>query len=140
MNIVTLNQERFQQDDIPTRLNYLAGHFNQIQSLTMPGASISPGIVGSSFGSIAFDSSEQIVSLIRESRYYIEWIVPHLIDIDIDQAAELVDLGRILTRWLFDWEKIWTDTDSRNEVAQIAGSLSERILEMPELLSKAAAK
>jgi hypothetical protein len=126
-----LNQERFQQDDIPTRLNYLAAHLNQIQLLTMPGTTILPGIVGSSVRSIAFDSSEQIVSLMRESRYYIEWIVPHLID--IDQAAELVDMGRVLTRWLFDWEKIWTDTDSRNEVAQIAGSLSERILEMPEL-------
>lgn len=132
MNIITLNQERFQQNDIPTRLNYLAAHLKQIQSLTMPGESISPGIVGSSVGSIAFDSSEQIVSLIRESRYYIEWIVPHLIDIDVDQAAKLVDMGRVLTRWLFDWEKIWTDTDSRNEVAQIAGSLSERILE-PQL-------
>ncbi len=126
-----LNQERFQQGDIPTRLNYLAGHLNQIQLLTMPGATILPGIADSSVGSIAIDSSEQIVSLIRESRYYIEWIVPHLID--VDQAAELVDMGRVLTRWLFDWEKIWTDTDSRNEVAQIAGSLSERILEMPEL-------
>jgi hypothetical protein len=133
MNIVTVNQERFQQDDIPTRLNYLAGHLNQIQSLIMPGATILPGIVASSVGSITIDLSEQIVSLIRESRYYIEWIVPHLIDVDIDQAAELVDLGRVLTRWLFDWEKIWTDTDSRNEVARITGSLLERILEMPEL-------
>ena len=114
MILVTLNQERFQQNDIPTRLNYLAAHFNQIQSLIMPGVTISPGIVGSSFESIAIDSSEQIVSLIRESRYYIEWIVPHLIDIDIDQAAVLVDVGRVLTWWLFDWEKIWTDTDSRS--------------------------
>lgn len=133
MIIVTLNQECFQQNDIPTRLNYLAGHLNQIQSLAMPGATILPVIVGSFVGSIAFDSSAQIVSLIRESRYYIEWIVPHLIDIDIDQAAVLVDLGRVLTRWLFDWEKIWTDIDSRSEVARIAGSLSERISEMPEL-------
>ncbi len=140
MSIVTLNQERFQQNDIPTRLNYLAAHFNQIQSLAMPGATIDPDIASRPVGSIAFDSSEQIVSLMRESRYYIEWIVPHLIDIDIDQAAELVDLGRVLTRWLFDWEKIWTDTDSRSEVAQIAGSLSERILEMPELLSETTAQ
>jgi hypothetical protein len=125
MNIVTLNQERFQQDDIPTRLNYLAAHLNQIQSLAIAHE-------GSS-RSIAFDSSDKIVSLMRESRYYIEWIVPHLIDVDIDQAVELVDLGRVLTRWLFDWEKIWVDTDSRSEVAEIAGSLSKGILEMPEL-------
>jgi hypothetical protein len=128
-----LNQESFQQNDIPTGLHYLAAHLNQIQSLAIPRAINPAGTASSSVGSMAIDSSEQIVSLIRESRYYIEWIVPHLVDINIEQAVELVDVGRVLTRWLFDWEKIWTDTDCRNEVAQIAGSLSERILEMPKL-------
>lgn len=128
-----VNQESFQQNDVPTQLQYLAAHLNQIQSLAKPGAINPAGTPSSSVGSIAIDSSEQIVNLMRESRYYIEWIVPHLIDIDIEQAIEITDLGRVLTRWLFDWEKIWTDTDSRNEVAQVVGSLSERILEMSKL-------
>jgi hypothetical membrane protein len=29
------------------------------------------------------------------------------VDIDVDASAELVDLGRVFTRWLFNWEKIW---------------------------------
>jgi hypothetical protein len=64
----------------------------------------------------------------RESRYYIEWIVPQFVDIDVDASAELVDLGRVLTRWLFNWEKIWVDAEERNEVAQIAGNLSECVV------------
>jgi hypothetical protein len=118
MNTATLDRERFQLQDIPTRLNHLAAHLNEIQSLAL-----------------AFDSSSQIVSLIRESLYYIEWIVPHLVDIDIDQAAELVDLGRILARWQFNWEKISADTIERTSVAQIAGSLSERVQEVSKVTS-----
>jgi hypothetical protein len=118
MNTVTLNQERFQQNDIPAQLNYLAAHLNQIQSLALEE-----------------DSSDQIVSLMRESLYYIEWIVPHLVDIDINQAAELVDLGRILARWQLNWEKISASREERTEVAQIAGSLSERVQEVSKVRS-----
>jgi hypothetical protein len=113
MNTVTLNQESFQLQDIPTRLNYLAAHLDQIQSLILTG-----------------QNSDEIVSLMRESRYYIEWIVTQFVDIDVDSSAELVDLGRVLTRWLFNWEKIWVDTDERSKIAQIAGSLSERAQEV----------
>jgi hypothetical protein len=79
---------------------------------------------------VAVDSSDKIVRPMRESLYYIEWIVPHLVDIDIDQAAELVDLGRILARWQFNLEKISGDTIERTEVAQIAGRLSECVQEV----------
>jgi hypothetical protein len=113
MNTVTLNQESFQLQDIPTRLNYLASHLDQIQLLVLTGT-----------------NSDEVVSLMRESRYYIEWIVTQFVDIDVDSSAELVDLGRVLTRWLFNWEKIWVDTDERTKVAQIAGSLSERVQEV----------
>ncbi|MDF5718362.1 MAG: hypothetical protein PUP93_31975 [Rhizonema sp. NSF051] len=118
MNTVTLNQERFQLQDIPTRLNDLATHLDQIRSLVLTDT-----------------DSDKIVSLMRESRYYIEWIVPQFVDIDVDSSAELVDLGRVLTRWLFNWEKIWVDNIERTAVAQIAGSLSERVREVSSLVS-----
>ncbi|MEB3218062.1 MAG: hypothetical protein VKN72_17790 [Nostocales cyanobacterium 94392] len=97
MNPVKLNQESFQQNNIPTRLNHLAAHLTQIQSLATNGT-----------------DEDKIVSLMRQSLYFIEWTVPHFIDIDIDveRSAELVDLGCILARWQFNWEKIWADTNS----------------------------
>lgn len=116
MTIATLDREYFQQNDIPTRLIHLSAHLAQIQSL----ATNAP-------------DEEKIVSLMRESRYYIEWTVPHLIDIDVDSAATLVDLGRVLTRWLFNWETIWTDTKARTEVAQIARQASERVQEISKV-------
>ncbi|MBW4598410.1 MAG: hypothetical protein KME29_02040 [Calothrix sp. FI2-JRJ7] len=110
MNAVTFEQERFQLQDIPTQLNYLAKHLDQIQSLTS--SSTDP---------------DKIVSLMRESRYYIEWIVSQLVDIDIDSSFELVDLGRVLTRWLFDWSEIWTNPEARTEVATVAQNWSLRL-------------
>lgn len=113
MNTVSLNQERFQLQDIPTRLSCLAANLERIQSLVLNGK-----------------DSDEVVSLMRESRYYIEWIVPQFVDVDVDSSAELVDLGRVLTRWLFNWEKIWVDTEEKSEVAKIAGNLSERVREI----------
>jgi hypothetical protein len=118
MNTVTLDRESFQQNDIPTQLNHLAAHLDQMRSLILTGT-----------------DSDKIVSLMRESRYYIEWIVPQFLEIDVDSSAELVDLGRILTQWLFNWEKIWVDAEERSGVAQIAGSLSERVWEVSSLAS-----
>jgi hypothetical protein len=118
MDTATPERERFQHNDIPTRLNYLAVHLDQMRSLILTGT-----------------DSDKVVSLMRESRYYIEWIVPQFVDIDFDASAELVNLGRVLTRWLFNWEKIWVDTEERTEVAQIAGNLSERVRQVSTLAS-----
>ncbi|WP_231865451.1 hypothetical protein ACN23B_29995 (plasmid) [Anabaena sp. FACHB-709] len=39
-----------------------------------------------------------------------------MVQTDVDQAAELVELGRTLTRWLFSWEKIRTDSTALTQV------------------------
>lgn len=110
MNTATLDRECFQQNDIPTQLNYLAAHLDQMRSLVLTGT-----------------DSDRVVSLMRESRYYIEWTVLQFVNIDLDASAELVDFGRVLTRWLFDWEKIWVNPQERNEIARIVVSFLERI-------------
>jgi hypothetical protein len=49
---------------------------------------------------------------------------------DIDQAAELVDLGRVLTRWLFKWDNIWSDTTEKLSAAQQTKEWLRRVLEI----------
>lgn len=113
-------QQIFIQDDIPTRLRHLATHLSQIHSLWTQGS-----------------SQDLSIALIQESRYFIEWTVPDMVKADdIDRAAELVDLGRVLTHWLFNWEKIWSD-DAQKQIA--AGQTQDwlhRVLEISNTESK----
>ncbi|WP_334705356.1 hypothetical protein [Nostoc sp.] len=58
---------------------------------------------------------------------------------DIDRAAELVDLGRLLTRWLFNWENIWLDAEQKQSASLETSYWLRRVLEIshtePESLS-----
>ena len=111
---LTPQQKIFIQDDVPTRLHHLAAYLSQIQSLwTQP------------------SSQESILALVKESRYFIEWIVPDMVEADdIDRAAELVDLVRLLTRWLFKWDNIWSDTEQKQAAAQQTQDWLRRVLEI----------
>jgi hypothetical protein len=120
---MTPQQKSFVQDDIPTRLHHLAAHLLQIQSLLTQGV-----------------SPELMLTLVKESRYFIEWTVPDMVKADdIDQAAELVDLGRVLTRWLFNWDQICSDTQQQQSAAFQTQDWLRRVLEIsgrePESLS-----
>ncbi|RAM53102.1 MAG: hypothetical protein C6Y22_03190 [Hapalosiphonaceae cyanobacterium JJU2] len=112
----TKKQERFLQDDIPNRLGHLAANLARIKSF-----------------SDDVTHRDLVANLVKESRYFIEWTVPQM---DIDQAAELVELGRTLTRWLFNWEKIWSDVTALTQVMGEVGSWSQRVLDMSGLLNK----
>jgi hypothetical protein len=59
--------------------------------------------------------------------YFIEWIAP---DIDIDNAFELANLGRFLTRWLFNWEQSWNNTEAKNQIIQQLDIWSDSVLQM----------
>jgi hypothetical protein len=68
---------RYLQDDVPTQLGSIASNLARIKSIAGSGA------------------DEQVAQhLIRESQFFIEWTAP---GIDIDIAAELVDLQRQLS-------------------------------------------
>ncbi|MEH2393308.1 MAG: hypothetical protein V7K21_17185 [Nostoc sp.] len=76
----------------------------------------------------------------KESRYFIKWIVPDMVKADeIDRAAELVDLVRVLTRWLFKWGTIWSDATEKLSATQQTENWLKRVLEIsgrePESLS-----
>ncbi|NJO64782.1 MAG: hypothetical protein HC836_43615 [Richelia sp. RM2_1_2] len=91
----------------------MAAHLTQIQSLT---TKLAP--------------KDEIANKFRQSLYFIEWTVPSLVEIDIDKAAELVDLGRTIARWQHNWNKVCAETNSRNEIASSAGKLSKRVREI----------
>jgi hypothetical protein len=58
---------------------------------------------------------------------------------DIDRACELVDLVRLLTRWLFHWDNIWTDAEQKQSASLEISYWLQRVLEIsrtkPESLS-----
>lgn len=122
MKDLMLNQENFVRDSISIRLKNLAAHLNQIGLQVLD---VTP--------------ATSTTTLIRESLYFIEWTVPSMVILDVDQAAELVDLGRILTRWLFNFEKIRSDSAALTQVQAEISSLSQRVLEMSGLLSESSA-
>ncbi|AUB35513.1 hypothetical protein COO91_01393 [Nostoc flagelliforme CCNUN1] len=120
---VTPKQQIFMQDDVTTRLRRLATHLSQIQSLWTQGS-----------------SEDLILVLVDESRYFIEWTVPDMVKADdIDRACELVDLVRLLTRWLFHWDNIWTDAEQKQSASAQISYWLQRVLEIsrtePESMS-----
>jgi hypothetical protein len=111
---VTPKQQIFMQDDVTTRLHHLATHLSQIQSLWTQGL-----------------SEDLILALVNESRYFIEWTVPDMVKADdIDRACELVDLVRLLTRWLFHWDNIWTDAEQKQSASVEISYWLQRVLEI----------
>lgn len=119
----TPEQKIFMQDDVSTRLHHLANHLSQIQSLWTQNS-----------------SKDLMLPLVKESRYFIEWTVPDMVKADdIDRACELVDLVRLLTSWLFDWDNIWSNTQQKQAAAVTTLDWLRRVLEIadtePELLS-----
>ena len=77
------------------------------------------------------DHSDAVVSLIDESKRFIEWTANNA---DIDTAGELVELQIQLALWQLRWTKIWADPAQRMEVAAQAQIWSDRILERSGLL------
>jgi hypothetical protein len=113
---MTPEQQIFMQDDVPTRLHHLANHLSQIQSM-WTGAS----------------SQELILAFVNESRYFIEWTVPDMVKADdIDRACELVDLVRLLTRWIAHWEDIWSDAEQKLSAAGQTQDWLRRVLEIAD--------
>jgi hypothetical protein len=112
---LTYEQEAFVLESIPVRLGKLATNLARIKS------------------SMSDSKHEDVVkSLIRETMYFLEWIAP---DLDIDNAFELASLGRFLTRWQFNWEQGWNNTDAKNQIIQELDIWSDSVLQMSTLLS-----
>ena len=107
-------KERYLRDELSTRLGGLSANLARIKTLT--GKAV---------------SQETIIYLMRESKFFIEWIA---MDADIDITVELVELQIQLALWQLRWTKIWADQEQRMEVAAQAQIWSDRILARSGLL------
>ncbi len=108
MNKVAYSQQTYVRSSRANQLEILANHLKQIAA-------------------ICSDDNDLnlVVEIIRESQYFIEWIVPTL---PIDDATELVDLGRVLAGWKFRWSEISANSDSVLNVHNLAQSWHDRLL------------
>jgi hypothetical protein len=70
-------------------------------------------------------NSDLVKSLLRESRFFIEWVAP---EVELEMAVELLELQRLLTRWLFGWEAIWQSETERQGAIALAKDWSDRLL------------
>jgi hypothetical protein len=116
MTNINITQQKFTKDDVPTRLQHLTSNLSEIKSLFMSNS-----------------HHESILKLVKESRYFIEWVVPDMAPIDIEQAAEIVDLQRVLTRWLSNWEKICSHATEKTKVIQQIEQWVLRVSEISQM-------
>ena len=98
--------------DTSTQLARLAANLTQIKGLAQAGR------------------EEQLAQdLIRESQFFIEWIVSSLdLETELDLATKLVELQRQLSRWKLHWSTLWSNPSDRLPVAQQAQDWSDRLL------------
>lgn len=107
-------RRRFLRDNPEVRLGGIAANLARIHSF-----------------SDNIEHGDAVESLINESRYFIEWTAPYLTN--IEQQSDLLDLQRVLTRWLRHWSQIWPNDEQRHEVAKIAQQWSDQMLDMSGL-------
>jgi hypothetical protein len=111
----TAKRERYLREPVPNRLGELAANLARIASFCNNDL-----------------NCDAVASLIEESKFFIEWTA---IAVQIDRAAELVELQVQLARWQLGWSSIWVDEAKRKSVAEQAKNWSERILKMSGLLT-----
>ncbi len=78
--------------------------------------------------------SEAVRTAVRESMFFIEYIVP---DVELNLQVELVELQRLLARWYHHWEEFEAGEAHRQAVAEQAGEWSKRVLAAAEHLQPA---
>ena len=106
---------RYLRDSVPVRLGGLATNLGRIRSFAGHEA-----------------SREAVASLMDESKQFIEWTAAQM---QIEVAAELVELQVQLARWQANWNEIWNDPIQRRLLAESSKQWSNRLLALSGLLS-----
>jgi len=106
---------RYLQDALPIRLGGLASNLSRLASFSKHAG-----------------SQQVVAEIFLESRWFIEWTAREL---EILQAAELVELQVKLALWDFESRQNWNDESWRNALVSKATQWSQRVLEMSGLLT-----
>jgi hypothetical protein len=109
-------QERYLRDAIPVRLGGLAANLRRIKTFAAQES-----------------GHDAVISLIEESKYFIEWTAA---DTQIDTAAQLVELQVQLARWQHNWLQIWPNPTQRQQVADQSLAWSDKVLALSGLLQQ----
>ncbi len=108
-------KQRYMQDEVAIRLGGISANLARIDSFSRHSA-----------------NKAAAYYLLDESKYFIEWTAAHT---DPDRAAELVELQVSLARWQRHWDAIWDTPVLRSQIAQMARTWSDHILEASGLLT-----
>ncbi|MBE9177789.1 hypothetical protein IQ268_04235 [Oculatella sp. LEGE 06141] len=110
---------QYLQNDTATQINRLAANLAQIKAFAQVGA-----------------EEQRAQDLIRESQFFIEWVVPSLnLETEPDLATELVALQRQLSRWKLHFSTLWSNSGDRLHVAQLSQDWSDRLLSFSSLIA-----
>jgi uncharacterized phage protein gp47/JayE len=112
----SLIQERYIRDSVPVRLGGLAANLHRIKSF-----------------SAQDNSQDAVVSLIEESKFFIEWTACETLP---DTAAQLVELQVQLARWQLNWSRIWSSPAQRRKVGEQSLAWSERVMALSDLIKE----
>ncbi len=99
---------RFMRDSIPMRLAGLAADLARISSSARRAS-----------------GAAQVMEMIEESRYFIEWTAA---EVHVEQAAELVDLQLMLTLWRDAWPEAQHSQEQRTLLSFQAKKWSDQVL------------
>jgi hypothetical protein len=108
---------RYLQDALPIRLGGLAANLSRIASFSKHAG-----------------GQHAVADIFLESRWFIEWTA---LELEIMQAAELVELQVNLALWDLESRQNWSDENWRSELRRQAHHWSQRMLEMSGLLKAA---
>jgi hypothetical protein len=117
VNLDVLKTQYLQQD-ISAQLSQLMENLTQIKAVAQVGKDKQIG-----------------QDLIRESQFFIEWVVTSLnLETNLELATELVELQRQLSRWKLHWSRLWSSPDERLRIVRYAQEWNDRLLNLSGLL------
>ena len=104
----------FRCERLSVRLERLAQNFLRLVDLSRQGS-----------------HGDDVLSLVRECKSFLELTA---IDLDVDNAYELAQMQRQLSRWHLHWDEVWGNDEKRSTIGPISQSWVEKVRQMAGVL------